>query len=292
MTWTQWKSVLLAPTVPFRRHLVFWSLWFSSQFCSRNFIGKWHLIPTGILSSLGSLEQNTSLQHEGMVWTQTTRSPVEKSVFWGSGRSMVASLKRSAIDGRGRPGVEPAAFFDSSRENWPGPEAARIQRVVALSSFSVGAWPFVVDGVLRRVHPVNDRVFSRLNRVKYDCSFTASWTVLEYLRIIFLCSVFLFTFEVTVSHFPTCVVLQLLVFTRVCPVCFGVFFRSTSSLDDVIFKDESRFSAFCSGHLHDTQLLIGDVEKPTCNWIQACCKNFPCRDTASTRCLIEGEITV
>ena len=77
---------------------------------------------------------------------------------------------------------------------------------------------------------------------------------------------FVFTFEVTVSHFfPTCVVLQLLVFTRVCPVCFGVFFGSASSLDDAIFKDEFRFSAFFSGHLHDIQLLIGDVEKTMWN---------------------------
>ena len=34
-----------------------------------------------------------------------------------------------------------------------------------------GAWPFFVDVVLCLVHPVNDLVFSLLNRVKYDCSF-------------------------------------------------------------------------------------------------------------------------
>ena len=33
-----------------------------------------------------------------------------------------------------------------------------------------GAWPFLVDVVLCLGHPVNDRVFSLLNRVKYDCS--------------------------------------------------------------------------------------------------------------------------
>ena len=43
-----------------------------------------------------------------------------------------------------------------------------------------GAWPFLVDVVLCLVHPVNDRVFSLLNGVKYDCSvfsFSASWPV-------------------------------------------------------------------------------------------------------------------
>ena len=34
-----------------------------------------------------------------------------------------------------------------------------------------GAWPFSVDGVLCLVKPVNARVLSLLNRVKYDSSF-------------------------------------------------------------------------------------------------------------------------
>ena len=33
-----------------------------------------------------------------------------------------------------------------------------------------GAWPFFDDVVLCLVHPVNDRVFSLVNRVKYDSS--------------------------------------------------------------------------------------------------------------------------
>ena len=43
-----------------------------------------------------------------------------------------------------------------------------------------GAWPFLVDGVLCLVHPVSDRVFKLLNRVKYDSSlisFSAPWHV-------------------------------------------------------------------------------------------------------------------
>ena len=50
---------------------------------------------------------------------------------------MVASLKREAIDGRAPPGVEPAAQFDSTRENSPGQDTARIDRLMALSSFSL-----------------------------------------------------------------------------------------------------------------------------------------------------------
>ena len=47
-----------------------------------------------------------------------------------------------------------------------------------------GVWPFLVDVVVCLVHPVNDRVFSLLNRVKYDCSLTsssASWPVNSFL---------------------------------------------------------------------------------------------------------------
>ena len=43
-----------------------------------------------------------------------------------------------------------------------------------------GAWPFLVDGVLCLVHPVNHRVFSLLHGVMYDSSltsFSATWPV-------------------------------------------------------------------------------------------------------------------
>ena len=74
--------------------------------------------------------------------------------------------------------------------NSPGPDTARIDRLIALSSFS-GAWPFLVDGALCLVHPFNDRVFRLLNRVKYDSylitsqreivcpkyAFSASWRI-------------------------------------------------------------------------------------------------------------------
>ncbi len=53
--------------------------------------------------------------------------------FLGSGGSMVARLKLKEIDGRAPPGVEPAAKFDTTRENLPGPDIVRIDRLRALS---------------------------------------------------------------------------------------------------------------------------------------------------------------
>ena len=47
--------------------------------------------------------------------------------------SMVAKLKLKGIDGRAPPGVEPVAQFDSTRENLPGPDIVRIDRLRALS---------------------------------------------------------------------------------------------------------------------------------------------------------------
>ncbi len=46
---------------------------------------------------------------------------------------MVARLKLKDIDGRAPPGVEPAAYFDPTRENLPGPDIVRIDRLRALS---------------------------------------------------------------------------------------------------------------------------------------------------------------
>ena len=57
----------------------------------------------------------------------------EKSKFLGSGGRMVARLKLKGIDGRAPPGVELAAQFDSTRENLPGPDIVRIDRLIALS---------------------------------------------------------------------------------------------------------------------------------------------------------------
>ena len=56
----------------------------------------------------------------------TPSAPYEKSKSLGSGRSMVARLKLKGIDGRVPPGVEPAAYFDSTREKSPGPDIVRI----------------------------------------------------------------------------------------------------------------------------------------------------------------------
>ncbi len=46
---------------------------------------------------------------------------------------MVARLKLKGIDGRAPSGVELAAQFDPTRENSPGPDIGRIDRLIALS---------------------------------------------------------------------------------------------------------------------------------------------------------------
>ena len=51
----------------------------------------------------------------------------------GSGGSMAARLKLKGIDGRAPPGVEPAAKFDSTRGNSPGPGVIRIDNLKAFS---------------------------------------------------------------------------------------------------------------------------------------------------------------
>ena len=46
---------------------------------------------------------------------------------------MAARLKLKGIGGRAPPGVEPAAQFDSTRGNFPGPDIVRIDKLIALS---------------------------------------------------------------------------------------------------------------------------------------------------------------
>ncbi len=63
----------------------------------------------------------------------TPSAPYEKLKSLGSRGSMVTRLKLKEIDGRARPGVESAAYFDSTRENLPGPDIVRIDRLRVLS---------------------------------------------------------------------------------------------------------------------------------------------------------------
>ena len=77
---------------------------------------------------------------------------------------MVARLKLKGIDGRAPPGVEPAAYFDSTRGNSPGPDMVRIDRLkIFLDSMGGGAWPFLVGGVICLVNSVNERDLDLLN---------------------------------------------------------------------------------------------------------------------------------
>ena len=64
----------------------------------------------------------------GGVIPMTRRAASGKPKSLGSGGSMVAKLKLKGIDGRAPPGVEPAAYFDSTRETAHGPDTDRIDR--------------------------------------------------------------------------------------------------------------------------------------------------------------------
>ena len=69
-----------------------------------------------------------------MSHSRTRSAPYSRNhKFSGSGGSTVARLKLKGIDGRAPPGVEPVAQFDSTRENLPGPDIVRIDRLIALS---------------------------------------------------------------------------------------------------------------------------------------------------------------
>ena len=69
-----------------------------------------------------------------------------------------------------------------------------------------GAWPFSVDGVLCLVKPVNARVLSLLNRVKYDSSFGSS-TV--FFSAIFSLLLHFLVMQLQVRNFQNYLVMQL-----------------------------------------------------------------------------------
>ncbi len=80
-----------------------------------------------------SLNHKLCRQGIGGVSLRLRQHLMRNHKFLGSGGSMVARLKLKEIDGRAPPGVEPAAKFDPTRENLPGPDIARIDRLRALS---------------------------------------------------------------------------------------------------------------------------------------------------------------
>ncbi len=80
-----------------------------------------------------SLNHKLCRQGIGGVSLRLRQHLMRNHKFLGSGGSMVARLKLKEIDGRAPPGVEPAAKFDPTRENLPGPDIVRIDRLRALS---------------------------------------------------------------------------------------------------------------------------------------------------------------
>ena len=82
---------------------------------------------------------------------------------------MLTRVKFKGIDGRAPPGVEPAAQFDSTRENLPDQDIVRIDRLkFFLDSMNSSAWPFLVGGVVRLVNSDNERDPSHLTSRRYS----------------------------------------------------------------------------------------------------------------------------
>ena len=74
---------------------------------------------------------------------------------------MLARGKIKGIDGKAPPGMEPAAQFDSTRKNLPGPDTAMIARLKFLHDPVIsGAWPFLVRGAICLVNSDNERDLS------------------------------------------------------------------------------------------------------------------------------------
>ena len=62
--------------------------------------------------------------------------------------------------------------FDSTRENLPGPDTVRIDRLkIFLDSVGGGAWPFLVGGVICLVNSVNERDLDLLNSLANSSGF-------------------------------------------------------------------------------------------------------------------------
>ena len=82
-------------------------------------------------------------------------------------------------EGRERRGDERGETRQNNRRQKKTGQHEREDRRQKINFQCGGAWPFLVDGVLCLVHPVNHRVFSLLHRFKYDCSLilSASWPV-------------------------------------------------------------------------------------------------------------------
>ena len=92
-----------------------------------------------------------------------------------SGGTIVARPKLKGIDGRAPQVMEYAAQFDPTRENLPGPDIFRIDRLKFFLDCMVGsAWPFLVGGLNCLLNCVNERDLDLLIRL---------WVVLRHRRL-------------------------------------------------------------------------------------------------------------
>ena len=74
---------------------------------------------------------------------QNCEGRFERNRFLGSVGSIVARLELKVIDGRAPPGVEHAAYFDSTREILPVPDIKMIDSCASLIRF-IGWWCMAV----------------------------------------------------------------------------------------------------------------------------------------------------
>ena len=95
----------------------------------------------------------------------TPSAPSEKSMFVGSGESVVARLKLKGIDGRSPPGMTSVLLFDTTREKLTRSRHSKDGQID--SSFLIGAWPLFVGAVNGLVNSVNGRDRCLMNNVKY-----------------------------------------------------------------------------------------------------------------------------
>ena len=81
---------------------------------------------------------------------------------------MVARLNLKGIYRKAPPGMEPAAYFDSTRGNVSSPNMQTTDRWIELfDSMGSGAWPFLTGGVRCLVNSVFERDVSLLSRYAF-----------------------------------------------------------------------------------------------------------------------------
>ena len=170
------------------------------------------------IGSLASKYQPPSTQHN-IIHNTTSYTTSHGDTDRERRRKMAERERRE--DGRGE------TRQDNRRPKKTGQHERRERRQM-INFQCGGAWPFLFDGVLCLIHPVNDRVFSLLNRVNYSCSlisFSALWLFNSFLisanylfYAVAVFKIFFYFFLVMQLQFPN--------FSELFNYAATVFFRS------------------------------------------------------------------